>query len=146
MVGFFYAGIALFFFPRLRAVAILALVAFLLAKFVVCDCVYFFYKKQRPYQKLNFSPPAATFFISWLHKKFDSMPSSHAASLTAISCVCLVFLPWLGALGLISAVFNSVARVILGYHYPSDILAGWLVGILSGLGVVYFLAPLLFTP
>ena len=73
------------------------------------------------------------------------MPSAHAASLVSISCVCLVFLPWLGALGLISAVFNGFARVILGYHYPSDILAGWLVGILSAFAVVYSVVPLAFT-
>jgi membrane-associated phospholipid phosphatase len=145
IVGFFYAGIVLFFLPNFRNVAILSSVAFLFVLLVVRLVFYFFYKKCRPYQKLNFSPPASPFFLSSVHKKFNSMPSAHAASLTAISCVCLAFFPLLGVLGLIATIFNGVARVILGYHYPSDILVGWLVGLLSAFGVVYWLAPLLFT-
>ncbi len=145
ILGFFYAGTVLFFFPRFRILAVLALITFLFAKFAVNDLVYFFYKRQRPYQKLNFSPPASPFFLSRLHKKFNSMPSDHAASLMAIACVCLVFLPWLGVLGLMATILDGVARVILGYHYPSDILVGWLVGVLSALAVVHWLGPLLFT-
>ena len=145
VVGFFYCGVILFFFPDFRAMAILALVAFLLARFVICETVYFFYKKVRPYQKLHFLPPFFPLLLSFNEKRNNSMPSGHAASLVAISLVCLAFLPWLGALGIAAALFNGIARVILGYHYPSDILAGWLVGILSALSVVYWLVPLLFT-
>lgn len=145
LTGFFYLGTVLFFFPRWRGMALLALIAFLFAKLIICEGVSFFYKKSRPYQRLNFIPPTSPFFLSYIDKKFNSMPSSHAASLVAICAVCLVFWPLLGILGLIATVFNGFARVILGFHHPSDILAGWLVGVFAAWVVISWLAPMLFT-
>jgi membrane-associated phospholipid phosphatase len=145
VVGFFYCGVVLFFLPRWRAMATLALAAFLFARFVICEAIYFFYKKVRPYQKLHFLPPFFPLLLSFNEKRSNSMPSGHAASLMAVSCVCLAFLPWLGLPGIVAAIFNGIARVILGYHYPSDVLAGWLVGIFSAFVAVYWFAPALFT-
>ena len=145
VVGFFYCGVIFFFFPGFRAITFLASIAFLLARLVICETVYFFYKKVRPYQKLHFLPPFFPLLLSINEKRSNSMPSGHAASLMAISCVCLAFLPLLGVLGLIAAIFNGIARVILGYHYPFDVLAGWLVGLLSALAVICWFGPLLFT-
>ena len=39
----------------------------------------------------------------------------------------------------IVGVITGIARVMAGIHYPSDILVGFLIGSLIGLGVVYFL-------
>ncbi len=144
-VAFFYAGIVFFFIPGFRLMAILAFAAFLLARFVFCQAVYYFFQTVRPYQRLEFSPYASRLFISWLHKKRDSMPSGHAAALSAISIVCFIFFPLLGILAIVATVLNGAARIVLGYHHVSDILAGWFIGIASALIVVFWLSPLLFT-
>jgi len=36
--------------------------------------------------------------------------------------------PGWGALGLLGALLIGAARVVVGLHYPSDVLGGWLVG------------------
>jgi len=145
VTGLFYVGVVLFFFPRWRIMAGLALIAFLFAKLVVTSTISFIYKRKRPYQKLEYCPPASPIFLTFLHKKFDSMPSGHAASLAAISTVCWTFCPSIGILGFIATFFNGIARVVLGYHHPSDILAGWLLGFATGYLAYAWLLPRLFT-
>jgi membrane-associated phospholipid phosphatase len=144
-VGFFYCGIILFFIPHWRSLAIMAFFAFILAKFIISKPIYWIYNRQRPYQKWNFVPPSSGFFFSWVNKKPDSMPSTHGASFMAINLVCLAFFPVLGVLGIITTVFTGMARVILGYHYPSDVFAGWFVGLISALLAILWLSPVLFT-
>jgi hypothetical protein len=39
-------------------------VAVVLARGVLCELVYLFYHKQRPYQRLGFTPPSSWFFFS----------------------------------------------------------------------------------
>ncbi|HVY67947.1 MAG TPA: phosphatase PAP2 family protein [Patescibacteria group bacterium] len=145
ITGFFYLGIVLCFVPGLRPMVFLGFASFVFARFVICEGIYFFYKKVRPYQNLGFLPPIAPLFLSFDEKRSNSFPSGHAASLAAISAVCFVFSPLLGILGFAAAILNGAARVILGYHYLSDVLAGWAVGIFSAWAMVFWLMPLLFT-
>lgn len=143
IVGFYYAGTVLFFFPQTRQAAVLALAAFLPAKFVLSLAISFACRRTRPYQKLNFFPPSRPWLMSRLHNTHNSMPSTHAASLAAISTACFMFYPPLGVLGFLTTFFNGIGRIILGYHYPSDVLAGWLVGAFSALAAAHFIAPFL---
>jgi membrane-associated phospholipid phosphatase len=145
IIGFGYLGVLFFFFRQTRTMAILAFLAFLLARFVVEEIIYLFYKRQRPAQRLNFVPPTSRFFVSWLNERHDSMPSGHAASLAAVSTVCFIFLPWLGNLCYFATLLNSLGRIVVGYHHFSDVLAGWFIGIISALAIVYWIAPILFT-
>jgi len=62
-----------------------------------------------------------------------SFPSGHAARVSAIAVTLTFFLPSLWLLWLIWATAVSIARVILSRHYLSDVVAGWLVGIVYAL-------------
>ena len=63
----------------------------------------------------------------------SSFPSSHTAISVAIS-FSLVFVNWrLGLLGFLIALGVMLGRVSAGVHYPSDILAGLIVGLGSSL-------------
>jgi membrane-associated phospholipid phosphatase len=64
-----------------------------------------------------------------------SFPSGHAtrASMLAVLSTALVP-PWLALLLVIWAPLVSLARVAMGVHYLSDVLAGVVLGVLLGVG------------
>jgi len=63
-----------------------------------------------------------------------SFPSGHAARSAALVVMGLGMSPaWFGIALAIWAPWVGLSRVALGVHYLSDVLAGWLVGLLMGL-------------
>lgn len=57
-----------------------------------------------------------------------SFPSDHAAAAFAIAFAVLALSRRAGALFLVAATAIGLSRIALGMHYPSDVLAGALVG------------------
>lgn len=64
-----------------------------------------------------------------------SFPSGHAARALMLAVVALALAPapWLGWLLIFWAPLVGLARVATGLHYVSDVLAGWVLGLLMGL-------------
>ncbi|WP_154863789.1 phosphatase PAP2 family protein [Streptococcus vestibularis] len=86
-----------------------------------------FYNRPRPYQTWDIQP---------LIKKDSlgkSFPSRHVFSATVIAMLALTLNPWLGGTMLFLAMALAFLRVLGGVHYPSDVLAGYVIGILVGL-------------
>lgn len=74
-----------------------------------------------------------------------SFPSGHAARAAMLAVIALAMGPlWLGILLVIWGLLVSLARVWMGVHYLSDIIAGILLGILAGY-VILWLSPWLIT-
>ena len=72
-----------------------------------------------------------------------SFPSGHAARAAMLALVGWGIGPaWLGFLLLIWAILVSLARVVVGVHYLSDIVAGFILGLVAA-GVILFLNPYL---
>lgn len=85
------------------------------------------YNKPRPYQTWEIQP---------LIKKDSfgkSFPSRHVFSATIIAMLALTLNLWLGVVLLFLAGALALLRVLGGVHYPSDVLAGYAIGILVGL-------------
>ena len=63
--------------------------------------------------------------------------SSHAANTIAVAafltCVLRKDVPWIGWVLYAWAFISSYSRIYIGYHYPGDIIAGALLGVLIGL-------------
>jgi undecaprenyl-diphosphatase len=61
-----------------------------------------------------------------------SFPSAHATSAFAVATAMTRVEPW-GALAFLLAFALALGRPYLGMHYPSDVLAGALLGVVLGL-------------
>jgi undecaprenyl-diphosphatase len=80
----------------------------------------------------------------WGPRKTDaSFPSDHASAAFGIAVAVLMLDPLAGALFLVLAVLIGTGRVLIGEHYPGDVLAGALVGTASALIVVQVARPLI---
>ena len=76
-----------------------------------------------------------------VYRKTDphSFPSGHAARAVLIAILALLWCPIAIGLALtLWALLVSLARIAMGVHYPSDILAGALLGLTFG-AVVYLI-------
>ncbi len=88
-------------------------------------------KKPRPYEsgkKVMMKP--------WMYT--PSFPSSHATiSFALASYAFLLDWSWGGLILVLLAMVISAARVVTGYHYVRDVMAGAILGILIALGGIY---------
>lgn len=66
------------------------------------------------------------------HAASGSFPSKHAACAAAMATVALPTAPLTARSMAVLGALLSVSRVYVGLHYPSDVLAGWLVGVAVG--------------
>jgi len=105
----------------------------ILSRGIIVEVIRFFYHRSRPFLVLDFTPlfPAESF----------SFPSGHAAFFFALSFVIFYLDRRWGYWFLGASLLNGLARVVSGVHWPSDILAGILLGFLGFLCVYYFLNP-----
>lgn len=91
-----------------------------------------------------------TLYVSQMYFKTSSFPSGHAFSAMVV-CALLAYLGvkylpgpwgWTSAIGLIVfALLVGISRVVVGAHYPTDVLAGWLLGALSAVLIIVFIKP-----
>lgn len=84
----------------------------------------------RPFVSLNITP-------LFMETGF-SFPSSHVAVIA-----CLTIITWklnrkIGILFLIFTILVALSRMIIGVHYPIDVIAGGCFGALIGLGILWF--------
>lgn len=63
----------------------------------------------------------------------NSFPSGHTCAAFAAAGAWFFALPkrWMGVTGLVLAALMGLSRLYVGVHFPSDVLAGALVGLLS---------------
>lgn len=91
------------------------------------------YNKKRPYEKLSIEP------LIKKDTKGKSFPSRHVFSVFVIAICWFCYCPVIGVILLVIGVLMAYIRVIGGVHYPIDVLAGAIIGILSGLIGIYFI-------
>ena len=72
-----------------------------------------------------------------------SFPSDHASAAFGIAFAVFLFDRPVGSIFLAAATVIAVGRVVVGAHYPADVLAGTLVGLGAALLVVRVARPLI---
>lgn len=142
LIGIFFADyfgyflvVAVFIFLLINkrkylTMTILALTSAIFARFGIVELVRFFWPRPRPFVENN---------VKLLIDKVNqsAFPSSHAAFYFALAISIFLYNKKAGLLFFLGGFLISFFRVFVGVHWPSDILAGFLVGIF--LGSVIFL-------
>lgn len=103
-----------------------ALVAAVFTRFVLAEIVRMIWFRARPFVMQNFIP-----LINQSPKE-ASFPSGHASFYFALSTIVYFYNKKAGILFFIAGFFIAIARVFVGVHWPSDILAGAILGISMG--------------
>lgn len=83
--------------------------------------------RKRPYEIYAFKP------LIEKETKANSMPSRHVFSACLIAMVCLEINTTFGCVLLFLALISAVLRVVGGVHFVSDVLAGYITGIVCGI-------------
>lgn len=76
------------------------------------------------------------------HANDASFPSDHSAASFAIAFAVLAYNRVAGWLFVSAAALVAIGRVLVGVHYPGDVIAGIAVGAVAGLVAVRLLRPL----
>lgn len=122
----------------------LSALSVILARGIITEIIRFFHFRMRPFLALHVQP---------LIEKSDtagSFPSGHAAAFFALGLAIFYFLrdsngeinPKWGWWLLGAAAAISIARVFVGVHWPTDILAGALIGLGSAFLIKKILPPI----
>jgi undecaprenyl-diphosphatase len=100
--------------------------------YAVAFVIHHSWSRPRPYMSHHISHP-------WSSTTDASFPSDHATVSFAIAFAVLAFDPVAGAIFLVTAAIIAVGRLLIGAHYPSDVAAGLIIGLLAAWVVVRFL-------
>jgi undecaprenyl-diphosphatase len=108
-----------------------AILASFVARFAVVSSFRFFYENPRPYLALSLS--------HLLESTTNSFPSGHTITIFSLAGAAWFFNRKLSWFLIVAGLFVGAARVAGGVHYPSDILGGVVLGLLTGAIVYKFL-------
>ena len=101
--------------------------------YAVAFVIHHAWSRPRPYSSHLISHP-------WSNTTDASFPSDHTTVSFAIAFAILAFDSVAGVVFLLIAVIIAVGRLFIGAHYPSDVVAGLVIGLLAA-GVVVRLLP-----
>ena len=105
---------------------------------LINQVVIHFWHRARPYEA---HPHGVIPLITPSHD--PSFPSDHATAAFAIAFGILFVARRAGVLFLIWAALIAFSRVLVGVHYPTDVLAGLAVGLVAGFASARLLLPIL---
>lgn len=108
--------------------------AIILSRGILVEIIRFFYHRRRPFEVLNVPSLISNNFAG-------SFPSGHAAFFFALALIVFSINRRWGKWYLILATLNGISRVFVGVHWPLDVIAGALGGLLSAQLVIVSLTP-----
>lgn len=108
---------------------------------------YVFTQTPRP-AKFFIDTPSSVHFSPYLSVKYwQSFPSGHTfTAFTGLFFIALlVNKPWCYSLCFILALLAGISRIYNGMHFPEDVLAGALIGVINTLLIIQLIPPLSLT-
>ena len=113
---------------------VVALISGIISRFVFTELIRLFYSKSRPFVDNNIH-------LLIPYQDVNSFPSGHAAFFFAISTVVFLYNKKAGLIFIFASFLITISRIIVGVHWPADIIAGALVGIVSSCIIVKIFKP-----
>ncbi len=111
-----------------------SLVAGLFSRFAIKPLVTLFIERPRPFVALEIQPLISQ-SLSEYHASF---PSGHALFFFALATTVVLHDKKMGLLLYLGALLMGIARIFVGVHWPSDILAGAVLGIGGAILINFF--------
>lgn len=120
---------------RFKALYVGQLAAYLLATVVISGLVANLAKRLIGRARPLYQDEAGIFGFSPLHGgfQFESFPSGHSTTVGAILMAVALIAPRYRSLCLVMAIWLGISRVMVGAHYPSDVIAGLTLGAWSSI-------------
>ncbi len=106
-------------------IGLAGLISALISRLVIVTVIRFFVEKSRPFAELGITPV-------FPHDPSHAFPSGHAAFFFALIPAVFIFSKKAGLIFSFVVILMALARVIAGVHWPSDVLAGAIIGLLTG--------------
>lgn len=123
-IAFFYLLLQLIIVHRYEELIRILLVTGI--SFILVSVIRHLIDAERPYAKYNFTP------LVQKDKTGDSMPSRHVFSAFVIGMALWYINAFLGGVILVLGIAMAVVRVLVGVHFPKDVVVGAFMGIISG--------------
>ena len=101
-----------------------AFICFVIARGMLTTLIRDFFPRERPHVADHL------FYFTAAKASEPSFPSGHASAMFAIAMTLYFYNRKLGLTLLILSVLTGIFRVVVGYHYPSDIVGGAVLGII----------------
>ena len=116
--------------------ALLRLVLMAAIPFALVSLMRLLFNFERPYELVDFLPFEK---MKAERKAGRSFPSRHVFSAFLIGALLFTLSPVVGALTLFAGAFLALERVMLGIHFPKDVIVGAIIGLVSGVVGTLFL-------
>jgi len=100
-----------------------------ITKFILAEFIRWLWFRPRPFVALNFIPLINQSPLE------ASFPSGHASFYFAMSTIVYFYNKKAGILFYIATIIITLSRIFVGVHWPSDILAGAVLGVLVAWGL-----------
>jgi undecaprenyl-diphosphatase len=71
-----------------------------------------------------------------IHLNSFGTASSHSANMAALAFVFVYYFKWWGVIWILVAFLTGLSRIYVGVHYPSQVLLGWLCGLVCAFIVI----------
>jgi len=113
--------------PAIPALSLFVLSAILVTALIVLALKWIFRRER----------PAGNWGGVYRRTDPHSFPSGHASRVALLAVLSLGGPWWLSAAAFLWAFLVSLSRILMGVHYPSDVLAGFLLGCLLGAAFLY---------
>jgi len=120
-------------------VTVLAVLAACIARYGVKEVIVLFVERARPFITNGEIHP---FINTSVSENYQSFPSGHAIAFFALAAVIYKYNRKWGIFFFMSAICMGVARVTAGVHYPTDIIWGAILGVSTGVCVVFLVDKL----
>lgn len=115
----------IFNFKNYSYIEILKYIFIPLFTFLVARTIRINVKAKRPFENMKIKSLI-------LHKGGNSFPSNHSASAMVLAITLGNFFPSLFFMLIILAILTGILRIMVGVHYPIDVLGGFLIGLCFG--------------